>query len=777
MTRNTLNDIAGPLFLIAAFVIIQYTQPLYGIAFLLFCVAARALWDWKRLSGPVTSREFILFMGTLALAELIMFANSTYTPNSKGGIYTIAVIVTTCCFIALYFKSARSRRILVLLMGMVGSVIACWTIWNAYAVRSDLLASGIDNIMMFRREIDPVFYSPNLLSAYLLGLLSGGLYYALGKTRSSAIIGVLMAGVMLTGILLCFSRGAILAVVAMLLVAGVLTLAGGNSGMLWNLCKRFLQAFGLALLLVIPFRSEIFSTLAMDETVSQQRSTETRIRGYEVAIHCLEEYPVFGVGHDNFPLKYNTYNEHAADEGMFIRVQGLLIQVIAERGWFGILFFAFAALFVAYRVIRILRAKSQSEEDERLVVLMMAGLAGMLVRDLSVALLLFSGTLLLLFSTIAGLVLSSVLGQERHSNKQPGAGRLYTAAIILTGGLLLGYYTLHWYAARKSLQVRYMLMEGKYDKARLMLKRATIIEPNQAAHLIHRASIELYSANSGHAFDFGADPAEWQMAVGDETIRLLNLAGSMSPDDETITGALAFLRLNTGEWEEAARLAAIAGQKDSRIGIYFLFEAMALYELQRKNEALDAMSRTLYAEPTTWLSRYFHDLSARDSIFAISSLDRAISLLETEPYSPIISARLGALQFYQGNLTAARQSLESSLVELPGMNRPYYYLGEIAWAENDTTLAREYFDKSLLIDPEDALVLYRLDVLNGEQPATALAKAEEGAEINSGSPMPGFAPKQATFYDARIWHYAIIPEEFVRYITLSLNQVPGRYLR
>lgn len=101
---------------------------------------------------------------------------------------------------------------------------------------------------------------------------------------------------------------------------------------------------------------------------------------------------------------------------------------------------------------------------------------------------------------------------------------------------------------------------------------------------------------------------------------------------------------------------------------------------------------------------------ARDSIRAISVVLDAQAMLSDSlarrKNDYLLKARLAKLLLYQGKIYDAENLLHEVTQAMPNLNRPWLMIGDIAFAHNDS-LALQYYERAMLLDPSDAWVKVR----------------------------------------------------------------------
>ncbi|MFN7950254.1 MAG: O-antigen ligase family protein [bacterium] len=196
--------------------------------------------------------------------------------------------------------------------------------------------------------------SPNLFATFLLLPLSVSLFAIVGRRGRARFWGFVGAGLMMTGLVLTFSRSAFLVMGTMLLLF---------TAMSWK--KIHPAWFATALLLVVaslpavPGRYwERMATLFAFDTSGQQDISLWRRTNYlRVGARILADHPVFGAGPGNFRVLHARaeYQQEVSLIGMERVAHNMYLTVVTEGGVVGAVIFGgflFASLRSAWRLRR-----------------------------------------------------------------------------------------------------------------------------------------------------------------------------------------------------------------------------------------------------------------------------------------------------------------------------------------------------------------------------------------------------------------------------------------
>jgi O-antigen ligase len=372
--------------------LLSFTTPRVVIVFELFLVVGFVPNVIASHTGlPVSAQTLVILLLISVLARRLMGVESVSLP--RGSVWMLIGVVAAAAVSAV-FASDRARALVevadvvesVVLTGLMLALLsdAAWLrrgIW-AFAAAGGLLAAvavfqqltgtygaeylGFANVEEDRglqRAAGPL--DPNFFGMVLVAAGSLALYLWLSSRRGAAGLAALaLAIASAAGIVFTYSRGSFLAAAAVLVAVAVL-----------RRIPLWLPATALAIIVVagvtlLPVEaktrlSEMTSTgdaaaSATDESISNRFAENV------AAIHMFGDFPLTGVGANNYPVRYLEYSQQIgldprAEErtGVGQEPHNLYLEVLAETGFLGALaFFVLigAALTGAWRGRRALPA-------------------------------------------------------------------------------------------------------------------------------------------------------------------------------------------------------------------------------------------------------------------------------------------------------------------------------------------------------------------------------------------------------------------------------------
>jgi tetratricopeptide (TPR) repeat protein len=118
-------------------------------------------------------------------------------------------------------------------------------------------------------------------------------------------------------------------------------------------------------------------------------------------------------------------------------------------------------------------------------------------------------------------------------------------------------------------------------------------------------------------------------------------------------------------------------------------------------------------------SRFFVELISRDNVLAktvVTEVKRQLSCEYEQSHDPVLAAKLGKIAWGMGDWIEAEKLLKEATDQLPGMNRPWLYLGQIVeFRKNDLSFALQCYERAIALDETDRLPLYYKEHLLNEK--------------------------------------------------------------
>lgn len=690
------------------------------------------------------SGVLLLFTSIAVVMELVSWQLSSLPFNSQASLH----FTTHFLLIILILKLSPPDRLTMRLAIWGILVIAlyyCGVMFVSFTrVAGEATAIGFNDVSLFRNSYSPLGgineWSQTLILS--LGLAVLLLLKARGFERLLALI---MSSALVLAILICFSRGAYLGLV---ILVGIPLIAGGIIHRRL-IRKRHVLAVTLALaaltVVLWPYRDAVAQTLAIDNTESQQRSAQSRLAMWDVAQEHIGDLGLTGEGAYNFGLFYNLARAASPDDPPISRPSSIFTQFAVERGLLGSLPYVALLILLGFLTIRQLklltRRGPQAAKDRLLLVIVAATFIAAVAREATMPSIFYRGSAFHLLSILMGVWIIYGL-RDVDGDIKPGERwhRIVWAPFIVLV-LATGVTMVHEARVERTNKAYCTQMRKQlFAKARSTSDRLLELTNSHPVAHLHAAASHL-AVNRQHEvtwdrfFRIDGDPAQ--------AIKYLQYAAALEPRDETIQFALGCAYASEGRWDSARFHVGHAFEVDPGQAVYAVVLGMIVEKQGNIENAFVHYRHAMAVNPDLARSAFFKDLSARQGRATARLIEEAITYRTTvlRGEGPIHQARLGALHFFAGDYQLAASALSEASRSLPGMNRPYYYLGRMALFAGDTVNAEILLNKSVYLDPDDRLVTHALTSLSS--PQISDNRSASSAHSPSGEP---FYQKRRQFY-------------------------------
>lgn len=596
-------------------------------------------------------------------------------------------------YFALRLSLCRPRRIRSLLTtgSLLFGLLALIGIVAFFLFQQRITAGGFNDLYDFRFLFMPLGNLTNTWGNLLLGFLGTillALHYSTGKKNAALLILTLLP--VGYGLTLTFSRGIYLSL-GFLLIALIFYAFTVRKTITWT--KLFIATAVLtgATLMILPHSTEILRTLRVNESISQQRSIEGRVSAAETALLAFREHPTTGAGSNNYSLLANTYLYENAPGSYTANASSLLIQAVTEKGIIGTVLWV--ALFLSLSVIAV-RSRKKSTTPLFITIL----IAMLLIRELTFPVLLDnSGLLLILFTWIAIF--------QNTGTEHP----LFTIS-ARTIRLLRWLPLIGW----SILLTCSLLRRNDNDYTERSLQALRSGDPSQALKFIDHTRRNLpglinRSTIRWELFRQSGDTSLLSQAASD-----LRTAISLNPRDLQLQHNLALMQAHHGEIAQAIAIL------DSLTNLYPgnpLYQSSLFNLLYRQKELQTAaghLAEAIRSDPSLLDTPLCTRTVANDP-----SLDSTLRKLLTaqgrqQLTDPISLAKQARILLHLGDTLTCRTYLEETTRRMPGLPRPWCYLGMISYRNGEPGKGRRCLQAALAISPADPLARYYWKTFTGE---------------------------------------------------------------
>lgn len=554
---------------------------------------------------------------------------------------------------------------------LLGSYAVCIGLFSLLALSYFFLFQktvrelGFPNLYDFRFLLSPLGVVNNEWAS--LQLLFGGViamawYFCRGR--------MIRYFLLITGMLVwlqalwSFSRG--IYVSLFLLLTALLVLQWRqlrNRGMI----KAIILFAGISGIVFITSRQDVLRTLRMTETVSQQRSIDTRLNTWNVTETIIKMYP-YGVGNGNYQIVADRYATDEKGNEMYASyAMNVLSQLVVEKGWIGLALYGGTFLLLTVTVIR---------KKKRIAWLAWIFLLVFLVREQTFSAFFLSLRVQWLFFTL--LAIAQLAGHMYKPKEDLKANRLfaYSLSMIPIGIWLFCLWALLlWKEKETENQAFLTAVKNKdYQKAEQEAKSFDGYAPlllNRALWNWNRSAI----ANN--------ENARRQVKLD------INEAKRLMPYDIQIEFY--------SKWSSSENLEPLAKTYPQKLEFAWAVYEQAKEQAERE-KSCQWLTRCVMLNPRILDTDYWKNLSQIDSgMVRDVSIKLEIQIRGRQQENPIGLAKMGSIALKLGELDLAETCLSEALHLLPNLSMAWFNLGVVKERKKDLETAQLYKKRGIVL--------------------------------------------------------------------------------
>jgi len=672
--------------------------------------------------------------GILLVGEIVTTVFSSYFNNSLCSLNRFLALLFLYFIFKVVIKVFKGRYPLFLLFFFFSFVLLIVTLFGFLSFKDGILSAGFTEIDNFKGYHKPlIVVKIGLLnniwaSALLIFIPFNLILLNKVKSRWQKLIVFVALFLNIFGLIVSFSRGVYLSLLFFVVFLNLFSLRFFmfKPLLIYNLIAVLIVASS-ALLVKDPF----LTTVSLNKTSSQQRSTQGRIEQWKYAINIIDDKPVFGYGQKNYRLAKGNTPLVAEDVVFTNRTNNTYLQILIERGIFGFTYHLFFFMLVLLIVFKNLNSNKRSRGEKIEITLIFAGMAAFLFRELTFSSL-FDGELIfflaffLIFNLAPyGINIKEIKFKGRQKRVFSLAGIILISLIIL----LNARRTAMVYYNNKSVE---NFKRGEIEKSLTFIDRALQISPSDMelhknkAIALTRSSIEIdISAENEKFLAFGEVDSD---ALKLSLIELNKILEKTPKNDDILhnTGWIYFAlndKQNAGIYfEKAIDVNPFVGRYHVSYGLYNLYYSNI-------NKATKNIGDALQYSPDILESILFSEFMKKYPENARKSQELAIQYLKERIKSgnnPILKARLARLLLGEDPTESNKLYMEVTSA-LPNLSRPWVYLAQLNVSEGNTEEARSYYKKARFLGRNDYYAKYNLAMFyknqNNDNEAAGLFKS------------------------------------------------------
>lgn len=713
---NQINNIDRQTWLRASFILLfaivafwAYQTAIIGLTLLLVGTSIGAFVSPKiqKLVGlPYTWVDLVLTL--IVIAEVFNYVFSIYQPNTALFFEKTLFFVLFYFLLRVSFKSPHVKELF--LIGFAGFVvllviIACL---NFIFLQSSMKGEGWSDTSQLKSFFVPFGLLTNEWATLAICFMPFPLIAAvLLSSNKKVIIGSLVAfSLVIFSVFISFSRGAYLCVAFFLIVVSLLVFLKKSLN-INTLGKVLLFIVLITAVLVTSISTPFMTTLSMNKTVSQQRSTSGRISIMKSGLDHASIQPLTGVGNDNYPLINAVGATSQEDQGSTYLATTSYLQLAIEKGILGTILYGvfwFAIVFSYWG-----RFKQVSSSSSKLIVLLLGcGFLSLFFRELFFSTLFFSDKVMVMACIFSALAIPNDSAiAPKYNNK--AWMMLALVCVIVSGWIVLNKYT-NSKVSTLIADAEALWQSRQSDKALSKVEEAISLSPSIVPYYELAGLIKGQTAapiNQLFANDYPVDKK--QVAVA---IKYFEKASELSPYDAGYHFNLGWLYfLNDHNDSKVFTRLQNAISLSPNTPEYQFGSAIIYEKLNQMPEASLCFEKAIRLDPEILDSESFINLNKRDSSFAKLLSSNALKHLQAKldsSYNTIIAARVAKLLLNSGETTKAKSLLLRVSSELPELNRPYCFLARISLQQGDTTNAMKLLKKAKFLSRNDYMPEFML---------------------------------------------------------------------
>lgn len=474
------------------------------------------------------------------------------------------------------------------------------------------------------------------------------------------------------GIIISFSRSAYIAFGFYVAAMSIYILCRKMSG---RTKAAILSAGYLSILLLCaPFAPDVLRTGRLMQTQSQQRSFESRLHALPLVGPAIEGHALTGIGSGNYSLAVNEYLYEGNNEGFTNFAPNTAIQLLVEKGLLGTLLWLALGAGIG---ICLWRTRKAGPGFPLICILLLT----LGIRELCFPVLLnhLAYRLFIISLIVISINTSTATPAATFRSIRISSAWLISATLALFAWTCISAIAIA--CDRKNNRLFLEAFEkGEFDQAENYILSTRPAIP----YLVNRSGLywQQYKATG--------DKQYLAVAIG-----YMEKAKEKNPRDFMLRRNHAIL-LYARDSTTAAynELKALAAQFPSNP----VYQVSVAKRSADKGETVGCLEKAILSEPKIMDTKFWqtHVLTS-DTLFN-SIRNRLSEHILRPPVDPVECARYGKIAFELGARQLSKEYFEKAIAQLPNLQKPWYYLGEIAYAEGDSTEGRKCKYRSFVLE-------------------------------------------------------------------------------
>lgn len=589
---------------------------------------------------PFQQWTFIdLALGSIMCFNIIScFYSRCKIPTIHQGIFSV-ICMTSYLILRRAFNIPHFSQIFLKFSLLPIGIVFFFSLCSFFIFRSSVLYAEFDNIYHFRFLFRPIGYAVNVWAELLLIILG---WVCLTRHFSTIFCFLVTSAIMIS-----FSRGVYIALFVYLIMWAIMIKP------IKRKLKILIASLSAILIISIVFPTETKTTLSINSTASQQRSTEWRINTIESTLKIIKEYPLFGHGNDNYTFAIDRSLSQDSTQNKASFAPNILVLLLIEKGIAGTLFY-----LVLVIAISIYLWKHRNLQDTCIIG---CTLLALFIKEMTQATLTYTPIICFFLYILLAFLQKNRNKVETMELQENMEKSLVAGLVIIT---FIGNITFNYLLSKNEDICKDSFAElakGNTTNAAQLIEKTG----KQVPYLIQRGILytECYLKTKEQTY---ADKAELSLAEAHER----------QPKDVHINYLQAYLYLQKGENEKASSLLTKLATCYPKNSLFLYTLGENFYRNGKKKEALAYWVDAIYLTPRLLSMKRITNLQYHDQVF-YDSLKYQLCTLDTiKLRTPIDWARYGYIMYWYGNQQTATLYLKKAVTLLPNLATPWHLLGE-----------------------------------------------------------------------------------------------------
>ena len=589
----------------------------------------------------------------------------------------------------LFAKQARSEFLLYLYSWILffAAVIAMVS-FNIFSQK--ISTAGFDNMYDFRNLYQPWGFSCNAWGTFSLGFLCLTAFacYCNRRHKTRMAIMIPMFIPVLLGVVRSLSRGIYISFPFLLLVF-VVSIAASKA---LSLRRKAIVLAVAALTLtcvILPYKKDVLRTMRMTETLSQQRSLDSRLNAISIAGEIFGQYPVFGVGNGNYPLAANNiaYEDDNVSYSKF--AAGLIAQLPSEKGIVGILIllgFSGAVVWMLFK----------DKKRDLGTVIVMSSVIALLMRELAFPTLSDYYGAQMILATLLAVYQNKIAALNKSIPTRNVRAKVLKWIPFVIVSVMFPFVAIYISDAKKNQEAVRLAIKGELESAGAVLSSSVI---KTTPYFVNMAVI------NWHLFK-----ATDNISYLDKAKGYLKKAIAKNPLDMQLVCFMAVFTDAGGDRPYAVEMLQELIEKYPENSVYRFVMFRTLYGKDKHfdDENTRHLVKAVRLAPRLMDTPLMHEIEKNERVF---SLVKSKLLCDTANMrnDPVEYARKGKILLALGDTIASERYLNRALDMLPNISLPWCYLGVIACERGDTVAGRQYLTKSYTLNQYEPITLISMN--------------------------------------------------------------------